>query len=576
VGVVTKPKITTAPQVRKITKSEIAAVPNRRSPRYANRVEQLKRTQIQHPVVKSKTRLHPTMSVVICASGDRYAARVHRCLDSVHRQVGVRLRDIEVILMIAHRPEDQEGSKKLTRIAEAYGAKVVREAYTAPGYNYAFARNAAVRHCRGAVLCFLDADVILDCATFKQAFKWIDMDTFVLVLCAYTSPGGPTDIYQSSNPMKFRDTVDHLRVARAGMGGCIFIPESMYRAVNGWDEVYVGYGGPDQDLCFRLKQAGFNFIELTAKTGIKALHQWHRPRARDELDMNAINKKRLHASREGQMLPKRNPSGYGGLTQGVTVLVAHHPLRPVAVLEEALLRIGHATKLPVVVDLYVQGPCELPDFSKMGAQINLIQQEENQGMVAPRIASLNNMLERGHTYWGMVDDNALIPQHAIDDMIEVLDYERDRGEYNVGCVQLANNKQATSLPVGIRLSEKTEKGLPILEFDRCAIAQRKHNQHKWAVGDIVGSGHSVYSRAVFESGVFPDSRYYIGFTDYDMCLQMHIRGFLCALLTSTRAKKVKEGCYFPEYNEIRRNKKIIWEGANKLAAKWGVVLKELG
>ena len=137
--------------------------------------------------------LHPTMSVVICASGDRYVARARRCLDSVRRQFGVRHEDIDIVFMIAQRPEDAEGSSKLEKLAAAYEAAVVKETYEAPGYNYAFARNVAARHCTGQVLCFLDADTILDCETFRNALERITSKTFILVPVSYTHLTLPTN-----------------------------------------------------------------------------------------------------------------------------------------------------------------------------------------------------------------------------------------------------------------------------------------------------------------------------------------------------------------------------------------------
>ena len=523
-----------------------------------------------------KARLHPTMSVVVCASGDRYAARVRRCFDSVRRQVGVRHQDIEIILMVAHRPMDAEGSKQLEQVAEVYHAKVVREAYEAPGYNYSFARNTATKHCTGAVLCFLDADVILDQVTFEQMFEHLDVNTCVLVRCSSMKEDGEDDSYQASDSAKFKEVVQQQAVMPDGDGGCIFGPRVLFDSIRGWDEGYVGYGGPDQDLCWRVREAGYKFVNLTDLTGLLALHQWHPSRAQDEPAMRFINKKRFAATREGKLGPRRNPQGYGGVIDAVSILVAHHPLRPASVLKSVLVHIGKATHLPVTVDLYVQGPCSLPNFGNLDFEVNVIQKEKNMGMAAPRAASIDNMLQRKHAYWGMVDDNALISANSINAMIEVFNFERDVGQYDVGCIQLANNRQAKRLPVGIRLSRETENGLPILEWDRCAIAIRQHEEHSWAIGDVVGSGHSLYRREVFERGVYPDPRYFIGFVDYDMCFQMHTRGILCALLRTSRAEKIKKDCYPSEYNSVRRDKKVLWQSAGKLASKWGVVLKGLG
>ena len=530
---------------------------------------------LQSSVVKSSIALHPTMSVVVCASGDRYAARVRRCFDSIRRQVGVRHQDIEIVLMVARRPSDSEGISKLRHIAKAYNATVVRESYKAKGYNYAFARNAAARHCTGAVLCFLDADVILDSSTFQQMFRRITNNSFVLVFCAYAPAGGSTDIYQNSNPKKFRKVVDNLRIARAGLGGCVFIPTAVFNVVRGWDEKYVGYGGPDHDMYFRLKQAGFKLIDLTQKAGIKALHQWHKSRAHSEQVLWEINEERCEKTREGKLPLLRNPRGYGGIVNAVSVLVPHHPLRPASVLKKVLSRIDRATEMPTVVDLYVQGPCQLPNFKGLDLQVNVIQKKRNMGMAAPCEDSIRNMLERKHAYWAKVDDNALIPSRSIDKMANVLSFERDAGKYNVGCVQLANDRQASELPCGIRLSRQVKNGLPVFELDRCAIAFRKMGKQSWVVGDMVGSGHSLFRRDVFERGVRPDQDYFVGYIDFDMCLQMHVRGILCALLTTSQVRKEREGCYPKAYKRIRRHTPVLWESAHIFERKWAVIIEEL-
>ena len=497
----------------------------------AGTLEEIKQVgQIYDVAPESDAELHPSLSVVVAVDKRRDCAALRRCLDSCHRQLGIDWHSVDITVALGKGWITSEAAA--LELCRNYGDNV---AVSDDGVLAAC--NKATRQTRGAVVAFVDASSVLHCESFSQALRQVAADT-----CGYFMMAGvnkeKTDVYQASDPGEFSR-----RAKSFGVTGqdCWFVPRRVLESVGGWAP----------GLEERLKKSGYRVLDLSHASGIINMQQKLPRRAMDG----------------------SKSAGPSGVPTGVSVLVTHHPLRPAELLHDVLVKVGEATSSELTIDLYVQGPCQLPSFGDVAARVNVIQKDKNMGMYAARAEAIENMLSRNHAYWGMVDDNALISKGSIDAMAAVLDYETENGEYNVGCVQMANNRNA--LPVALVLCRETEQGCPVLNFERCANAARRHGEHQWGVGDVVGSGHSLYKRAVFENGVFPDDKYFMGLVDYDMCLQMHTKGFCCALLTTKRAEKIKKGCYSEAYRKIRRNKAELWRSAGIFQDKWGFVLREL-
>lgn len=100
------------------------------------------------------------------------------------------------------------------------------------GFNVSHARNCGAQQVEADFICFIDADVQI-----KPGFiNWIYEN--LSPYCFYTAANNPEIDFE--------------------LWGTVIIPTRAYRAIQGYDEVYSGWGGEDDDLYYRLKTSGFS------------------------------------------------------------------------------------------------------------------------------------------------------------------------------------------------------------------------------------------------------------------------------------------------------------------------------
>jgi len=519
--------------------------------------------------------LTPAVSVVVCANDDKYVGMLHNCLMSIRRQKKINQRSLDIVVVSCEHRSKTEQDTNIAKVAGMYDARFIRYAKNDAGYNYALARNIGAKNARNDVLCFVDVDMVLDTDLVFSCLHRMKHGTVLTVLAGYLQKQNADDIKYVSDTSRFRSIASKLKRYSPGLGGCVFVTRSVFAAVNGYDEKFAGYGGPDIDFIHRLKKFGLRHINMTDKENLRMLHQWHPPRDVAERNSGnsaqlAKNQERLGRTSSGDLGVFRNRSGSAGSKRAVTIMIAHHHLRPVKLLERVLQAITKSTSLPTTVDLIVQGVCPLPDLTKIDLDVRVVQFRENKGMSKAREVSINKAVKRHHAYWAMVDDNSILPENGIDEMVRVLDYENTVGDHLVGMVQMSNDRAAKNAPVGIAFTDVTE-GIPTMSFRRSVVAYRRLGDIQWCVGDLAGSGHSVYSMEAIESGAFPDRAYFVGLVDFDMGMAMHGKGYLSALLTSSVCHKPRDGCYPLEYRRIRHDR--LAETYAIFSEKWKVRIR---
>ena len=227
--------------------------------------------KLQSLVMKRGGRGQPSLSVIVSCSADRYVPRLLRCLHAIHGQIGVNHANIEIVISAVHRHGRSEKTTNLQHVAQQYNAKFVEGRYNNSAFNLAFSRNFGATHSNGEVLCFIDADIILDPEMVKFALAALTTANHVVSLVAYMPKSTGMLAYQSTDVANFRALVQDGKLGERGFGGCVFMYRSAFFAVGGYDEQFVGWGGEDTDMCRRLERMGVPQINLTEKYGVLAM-----------------------------------------------------------------------------------------------------------------------------------------------------------------------------------------------------------------------------------------------------------------------------------------------------------------
>jgi glycosyltransferase involved in cell wall biosynthesis len=105
------------------------------------------------------------------------------------------------------------------------------------GFNVSDARNQGARDLNCDFICFIDADV-------KVSPGFLDwLNEHLNPYCFYTiaKTNGPNELW-----------------------GTTIVPTNAYKIIRGYDELFSGWGGEDDDFYYRLKIAGFSQQEMPA------------------------------------------------------------------------------------------------------------------------------------------------------------------------------------------------------------------------------------------------------------------------------------------------------------------------
>lgn len=185
-------------------------------------------------------------------------------------------------------------------------------AYNPGPFNKSWGMNVGARHAQGAVLVFSDADLVVplplddlsaicrsEFAVVKPYCRLVDLGP------AQTQSihGGETDFAALAQPgaLHAPGYRPHERISLCS--GMFMIRREAFFSLGGWDERFVGWGGEDDALSYKVQHARLSCFEADK---VPALHLWH-PRPADgpahhpQYAGNLQLLRRYHAYSEGEL-----------------------------------------------------------------------------------------------------------------------------------------------------------------------------------------------------------------------------------------------------------------------------------
>lgn len=183
--------------------------------------------------------------------------------------------EVEVLVV----EQDQE-----SRFSPPAGVRHVFARYGGP-FNRSWGFNIAYRESDSPLLAFGDSDIIMRPDEFKVA---LEASQALDVVSPYSSV---VDLSPNESVMPLCDLASIQRPGRGEAdnqttnlcGGVVIFSRSAVECVGGWDEDFVGWGGEDDIMTFKVVAAGLK----SALMPFKCYHLWH---ARAPLDPYAYSR----------------------------------------------------------------------------------------------------------------------------------------------------------------------------------------------------------------------------------------------------------------------------------------------
>jgi glycosyltransferase involved in cell wall biosynthesis len=204
----------------------------------------------------------PRLSVIVPVFNGRL--QLPRCLNAL---LDSAYSDFEVIVV------DDCSADNTRQIVERYGARYLRTPWNmGPGG----ARNIGVRHARGEIVVFVDADVVVAPETLGQiAAEFEQQPDLSAVFGSYDeAPAWPDFLSQYKNLM--HHYVHQMADERAATfwAGCGAVRKNDFEEFGGFDtQRYPHPSIEDIDLGFRMARAG-RIIKLSKQIQVKHLKKW--------------------------------------------------------------------------------------------------------------------------------------------------------------------------------------------------------------------------------------------------------------------------------------------------------------
>ncbi len=201
-------------------------------------------------------------------------------------------------VVVADDGSSEATVRGLRAMIAAYPFRIAHAWHPKAGFRLAAARNHGIRMSRGDHLVFLDCDFAVLPGTIRRHREHAKRGRFVAGLCKYlpeeptrilmeerVTPGALEDLYRwlpdrpiAREHWKFvrYSALIRLGLANARKQRCsshFSIHRADMEAVNGYDENFVGWGGEDEDISFRMVRAGFRGRSIIPLA--RTLHLWH-------------------------------------------------------------------------------------------------------------------------------------------------------------------------------------------------------------------------------------------------------------------------------------------------------------
>jgi hypothetical protein len=215
------------------------------------------------------------------------------------------------MLSYVHGPANEgDNPLPLAKLCMKHGASLLFHRHEHKVFPPALARNVGARRVIDRVVCFVDIDIVLHPNTYEMALGYMRRrDAVVYLRPAMMGEGPRSAVFRNLTVEKYER---HMKRGGGapGTGGCVFVPQRILFATHGYDEQFVGYGATDWDFTSRVCPAGFALVDMSKKTGIRAMHQAHSQRSNTN-PINQANRNR-YARLKGKQT-RRNPGGWGGI-----------------------------------------------------------------------------------------------------------------------------------------------------------------------------------------------------------------------------------------------------------------------
>lgn len=243
------------------------------------------------PVKETGTKSKTSVSIIV--SFYERMAHLKCCLDAL----SACMEDFDEVV-VADDGSSEETVKVLGPLFASYPFRIVHAWHPKEGFRLAASRNNGIRRSRGDYLVFLDCDFAVLPGTIRCHTGNARRGRFVAGLCKYLpeestrllmeqgmTPERLEELYKglSDRPIvrehrKFirYSILIRLGLANPGKQRCsshFSIHRTDMESVNGYDENFVGWGGEDQDLSFRMVKGGLKGYSAIA--GARMLHLWH-------------------------------------------------------------------------------------------------------------------------------------------------------------------------------------------------------------------------------------------------------------------------------------------------------------
>lgn len=105
------------------------------------------------------------------------------------------------------------------------------------GFNVSDARNQGAHNVTSDFICFIDADV----KVYPGFLEWVNENLNPYCFYTIAKTNGPNELW-----------------------GTTIVPTHAYKLIRGYDELFSGWGGEDDDFYYRLKISGFSQLEMPA------------------------------------------------------------------------------------------------------------------------------------------------------------------------------------------------------------------------------------------------------------------------------------------------------------------------
>lgn len=167
------------------------------------------------------------------------------------------------------------------------GVRHVFAKYDGP-YNRSWAFNIACKESDSPLIVFGDSDIVMQEGEFRKAMEVAES---LDVLSPYSSV---IDLTPQESSLPVSELASIRRPGRGERdnqitnlcGGVVIFSRSALERVGGWDEDFVGWGGEDDMMTFKVDAAGLKWASMV----FRCYHLWHQKVALDQAKYSATLK----------------------------------------------------------------------------------------------------------------------------------------------------------------------------------------------------------------------------------------------------------------------------------------------